>query len=150
MTHSTVDFGTTNTLGETVALLHRHLRAWRVTAAIPGLTEQETICSAGNALPPQFETRMPSAYSVCRHVAEMDHELVVDNTYVHPLLAKHPALHELGIAAYVGVPVARVRNGAETLVLCALEIHERRWSKQDLDLLSAAAARARTVMPANI
>ena len=84
-------------------------------------------------------------HSICWQVAQMGVPLIVEDAYSHPLLMNHPAVTELGIAAYLGLPVPQGTDGA-LLVLCAAEKHRRYWSRTDIATLRDAAAQVREIL----
>ena len=140
-------FASANTLDDVSECVRRELDAWRTMVTVPTQTTELILGEAGHVLPPEFADELPLEYSICTHVAQMNHPLVVDDAFVHPLLTRHPATEKLGVAAYIGVPVMTVSEGQHTMVLCALEIKPHRWSAQDLKVLQAGAARIRALSP---
>jgi GGDEF domain-containing protein len=85
----------------------------------------------------------PLSYSFCRHVVEDGAPLEVVDARSHPKVRDNPSVSELGLVAYLGVPLttaAGVRLGA----LCAIDHQPRQWTGRDHgvleDLASAAMA----------
>jgi len=96
--------------------------------------------AAGEGLPEPWASRRgtPIAYSFCRQVVERRAPLVITDAERHPLVAAHPPLRELGVAAYAGMPL---RADGETLgALCAMAPRPRAWSADDLATLEELAA----------
>ena len=102
---------------------------------------ERVLASAGQPLPEEFRQSFPIEYSICRYISDMDFALIVDDVFSHPLLHNHPAVSELGVAAYLGVPVERAGGGDHNFVLCALNNHQHRWTPEDIDLMQRAATR---------
>jgi PAS domain S-box-containing protein len=91
-------------------------------------------------LPPDLAKRRetPLSHSICRHVVEGGAPLVVADLRTHEVLAENPAVNELGIAAYLGLPISD-RDGVVIGSLCAIDTHPRQWSEADLDVLADVA-----------
>ncbi len=88
----------------------------------------------------------PLELSICRHVVERDAPLVVSDAAADDLLGGHPAVTDVGIAAYAGVPLHT--QGAPVGALCAMELHAREWSAADVQLLDDFAHTAEAVLEA--
>lgn len=88
-------------------------------------------------IPPTLDSTRVSR-SLCRIVVEQDAPLVVHDTAHHRAFADHPALTELGVAAYAGVPL-HAPGGRVLGVLCVLGWIPRIWSGDDLADLGALA-----------
>ena len=131
------------TLDGVVSHVHRALGVSVVLITQPLETIQRVIASAGQPLPEGFRESFPIVYSICRHVTEMNFELVIDDAFSHPLLHDHPAVAKLGVAAYLGVPIKRADSSGEGsgYVLCALHNHQRKWSPEEIELMHKAARR---------
>ncbi|QCO58094.1 GAF domain-containing protein (plasmid) [Pseudorhodobacter turbinis] len=71
----------------------------------------------------------------------MDFPLIIDDTITHPLLRDSLAFQDLGIVAYLGVPV-HAHEGKTTGVFCAVELKQRRWSARDIEIITQAAQHA--------
>ncbi|MEU7123171.1 SpoIIE family protein phosphatase [Streptomyces zaomyceticus] len=83
---------------------------------------------------------LPLSHSLCRHVVASGRPLVVSDPRADERFATHPAVADLGVAAYAGMPLA----DAEGLVLgslCAIDHQPRAWGPGELsDLEDLAAA----------
>lgn len=99
---------------------------------------QDILAYAGMIFPAQFKKTSPLSHSICQHTVAMDFPLVVDNTITHPLLRGNLAFQDLGIAAYLGAPV-HMHEGQTIGALCSLELKPRRWSTQDIEIITQAA-----------
>jgi PAS domain S-box-containing protein len=89
-----------------------------------------------DALAERRET--PLSHSFCRHVVEGKAPLVVTDSRKDPLVSCNPAVEELGVAAYLGLPLAD-REGIVIGSLCAIDHSPRQWSESDLDVLADVA-----------
>jgi two-component sensor histidine kinase len=72
----------------------------------------------------------PLTHSFCQYVVASEHELVVGNAHEHPLLASNLAVRDLGVVAYLGVPI-RSHDGHVLGSLCAIQASPRQWSDAD-------------------
>lgn len=81
--------------------------------------------------------------SFCQHVVTDDAPLRVDDAPNHPRVRTNGAIHELGVQAYLGVPL-RAPAGQPLGSLCAIDVRPRSWSDDDLaalrDVADAASA----------
>ena len=89
--------------------------------------------------PVEERRQTPLSHSFCRHVVESEAPFVVDDSRANPLVANNPAVDELGVAAYLGVPIAD-RDGVVIGSLCAIDSEPRAWNSADLDILTDVAA----------
>ena len=80
----------------------------------------------------------PLSHSFCCHVAEMDRPLVVDASNLHPLVQRNPAVTDLGVAAYLGLPI-HAADGAPVGAVCAIQHRPRQWSEADKTALRLIA-----------
>ncbi len=85
----------------------------------------------------------PLTHSFCQHVVGRDQMLVVENAAADPLVMNNLAFHELGVVAYLGVPL-RTSSGETLGSLCAIDKHPIRWTDEQIatlgDLAFAAMA----------
>jgi two-component system NtrC family sensor kinase len=110
--------------------------------ALVSLVETDRQLVAGAAgLPEPFasERAVPAAYAYCRHVVEGRKPLVVDDAREHALLREHPALHEFGAVAYLGVPIV-TRAGHVLGSFCAIDSEPHEWSEAQIACLTELTA----------
>ncbi|MEN0015425.1 MAG: diguanylate cyclase, partial [Solirubrobacteraceae bacterium] len=101
-------------------------------------------CGNAGTAAPGIET--PLSHSYCQHPATTGRELVIEDAREHPLLKDNLATTEVGLRAYVGIPLMA---GGETFgVLCALDDQPRTWSQDDLGALRSVARRATSLIAA--
>ncbi|GAA5123975.1 GAF domain-containing sensor histidine kinase [Luteolibacter yonseiensis] len=79
------------------------------------------------------------SYSFCRYVVEGGAPFIVEDAVSDPRVSKNPAVTELGIAAYLGIPIS-TPDGCILGSLCAAGTSPRSWSANDLRNLSDLAA----------
>lgn len=80
----------------------------------------------------------PLSHSFCQHVVIDDEPLVVADARVDDRLAGHPAITDLGVIAYCGVPI-RDGEGHVLGSFCAIDTEEHAWSSDDVEVLRTLA-----------
>jgi GAF domain-containing protein len=81
---------------------------------------------------------MPLTADFCPFVLDVHDAYALEDARVDPVLAVNPAVQQLGVVAYAGVPL-RVAGGEPIGTLCALDYKPRAWSDDDLTLLADLA-----------
>ena len=117
-------------LGVPVALVSLVGDDRQLIAAHNGLTDP--LAEAGH---------LPLTHSFCPYPVATGRPLVIDDARASALGTGHPAVDELGVRAYLGVPL----TGAEGDVLgavCAIDHQPRRWTADDIAALRRLAERA--------
>lgn len=99
--------------------------------------------SAGLAQPWASRGATGLELSFCQHVVTDDRPLRVDDATEHPRVRDNAAIDELGVQAYLGVPL-RAPAGEPLGSLCAIDDQPRAWTDDDLatlqDIGDAASA----------
>ncbi|MTD46508.1 GAF domain-containing protein [Conexibacter sp. W3-3-2] len=99
-------------------------------------------CSIGLPSPWAELGQTPSDQSFCRHVVARRAPLVVEDARRHPDLRDNPSIHDLGVIAYLGIPLT-TSEGIVLGSLCVIDHVPRVWSRSDVlaitDLAEAAA-----------
>ncbi len=80
----------------------------------------------------------PLTHSICQHVVETDSALVIEDTRKHPLVKDNPAIRDLGVLAYAGIPL-RTEEGQVLGTLCVMDHQPRKWRETELTLLGYIA-----------
>ena len=75
--------------------------------------------------------RMPISYSICKFIIRDPRPLVIPDTKVHPLLMDHPSVVEMGIRAYLGIPLIR-EGGLAFGSLSFVDFEPRAWTKDEI------------------
>lgn len=92
----------------------------------------------GLAEPWASERQTPLSHSFCQHVVTRQAPLVVGDARADPLVCDNLAIPDLGVAAYLGVPL-RTPEGHVLGSLCAIDTVPREWSESDLLTLQDVA-----------
>ena len=93
--------------------------------------------------PWQSRRQTPLSHSFCQHVVTSGGPLLIEDARRHPLVKDNPAVTELGVIAYAGIPL-RLASGEVLGSFCAVDTAPRRWSADDVDTLTTLAASAAT------
>jgi GAF domain-containing protein len=92
-------------------------------------------------LPEPFAStrQTPLSHSFCQHVVGSGRPLVIEDARSNPLVRTNPAVAELGIVAYAGIPL--VTSGGQTVgSFCVIDHRPRAWSFDDIEALQEIAA----------
>jgi GAF domain-containing protein len=80
----------------------------------------------------------PLSHSFCRHVVDGERPLVVADSHGHPLVGENLAVTELGVRAYLGVPLT-ASTGHVFGALCVVSGSVRSWHDEDVELMEEFA-----------
>jgi GAF domain-containing protein len=81
----------------------------------------------------------PLTHSFCQHAIAAREPLVVEDAREHPVLRHNGAIRDLGVVAYLGIPL--IDGAGQALgTLCVIDTTPRRWSAGDVALLQDVAA----------
>jgi diguanylate cyclase (GGDEF)-like protein/PAS domain S-box-containing protein len=90
-----------------------------------------------------FDVReAPVSSSFCQHTVALRRPLLIADAREHPLVRNSPAIVELGVLAYAGIPLID-DDGHALGSLCALDMQPRTWSPEDVTILDRLATIAR-------
>jgi len=92
----------------------------------------------GLAQPWAAQRQTPLSHSFCQHVVESGRPLVISDAREHPLLRNNPAIRDLGVIAYAGVPLI-TPTGHVLGALCAIDHEPRHWTSEQIEILSNLA-----------
>lgn len=87
--------------------------------------------SCGLTGPAADARQTPMSQSLCQYVVQSGAPFVLADAKAVPELADHPAVTELGVMSYLGVPV-HAPDGHIIGSLCAINLEAREWSDDDL------------------
>ena len=89
--------------------------------------------------PTAAERQTPLSHSFCQHVVATDAPLAVEDARVHPVLRDNGAVDDLGVVAYLGVPI-HAPSGEPLGSLCAIDSRPRTWTADERRAMSALVA----------
>lgn len=85
----------------------------------------------------------PLSHSLCRIVVHANKPLALPDTHADAAVSDHPAVTDLNVRAYLGVPFA-APDGTPLGSVCAIDTAPRDWSDNDLATLRDLAALVNT------
>ncbi len=112
-----------------------------VPIAIISIVDEDRQVFAGHCGLPQPWAALgetPISHSFCQHVVASNAPLVVDDATLDALVMQNEAIGDLGVIAYLGVPIA-LPTGELVGALAAIDGTPRRWTERDLQSLEALA-----------
>ncbi|GAA4946746.1 SpoIIE family protein phosphatase [Actinoplanes utahensis] len=105
--------------------------------------------AAGLGQPWAASRETPLSHSFCRHVVDSGRPLIVTDARVDPRVRDNPAIDDLGVIGYAGMPL----HDAEGRVLgslCAIDHEPRKWTERETALLADLAAACSDTLRARI
>ncbi len=81
----------------------------------------------------------PLSHSFCKHVVATSAPLIVGNARMHSLVCGNMAVTELGVVAYLGIPLA-LPHGMTLGSFCVVDTEPRHWSTDDRQIMTALAS----------
>jgi PAS domain S-box-containing protein len=81
----------------------------------------------------------PLSHSFCQHAVITGEPLVITDAREYPLVMDNPAIADLGVVAYVGMPLI-TSDGHVLGALCAVDAEPRLWSEREVAILADLAA----------
>lgn len=87
----------------------------------------------------------PLSHSFCRTVVESGEALIVDDAPNHPVVCRNPAITDLNVYSYLGVPVTDP-HGVAIASLCVIDSKPRRWRTQDIQTVGQLASFASSII----
>jgi hypothetical protein len=106
-------------------------------------------CALGLAEPWATRRSTPLSHSFCRHAVVSNAPLVVEDARHHPDLHDHPAVAELGVVAYLGIPLTTL-EGVVLGTLCVIDHEPRAWSHEQVATMTDLAYAAVTQLERRI
>ncbi len=83
----------------------------------------------------------PLKHSFCKHPVGSGEPLVVADARRHPLIGDYPAVSELGVIAYAGIPLI-TSEGYALGTFCVLDGRPHDWTKEEIGILQVLASSA--------
>lgn len=92
-------------------------------------------------LPEPWCTRRetPLSHSFCQHNRVAGVPLVIDDAREHPLFKDNPAVRDLSVVAYLGIPLVSA-DGYVLGSFCVLDTRPRFWSEREVETLQDLAS----------
>jgi GAF domain-containing protein len=92
-------------------------------------------------LPEPWATRRqtPLSHSFCQHVVAAREPVLVSDARQDPRFIDHLAIRDLGVIAYLGVPLI-TSDGQAIGTLCVIDHEPRIWTKDEISLVTDIAA----------
>lgn len=111
------------------------------TALVSFVTDDRQFFPAAQGVGEPWNTRgeTPLALSFCQHVVRTDADFVVPFADEDPRVRDNPAITELDVHAYLGVPL-RAPGGEPLGALCAVDSKPREWTDSDIAIMHDLAA----------
>ena len=81
----------------------------------------------------------PLSHSFCQHAVVSREPLIVDDARQHVVLRDNPAIRDMGVVAYAGIPLIDAEGNALG-TLCVIDSQPRHWTTHQVQLLSDLAA----------
>jgi GAF domain len=85
------------------------------------------------------ERGTPISHSFCQHAVAAREALIVTDAREHPVLKTNPAIRDLDVIAYLGVPLITA-DGHAVGTLCVIDHKPRLWTKEQVGILRDLAA----------
>lgn len=119
-------------------------RVLRAPVALVSLVDHERqvfACALGLPEPWASRRETPLSHSFCRHAVARRAPLVVEDARRHPELRTNPAIRELGVIAYLGIPL-ELDDGHVLGTLCVIDEQPRAWTRDQVDVVTDLAEAA--------
>jgi PAS domain S-box-containing protein len=81
----------------------------------------------------------PLSHSFCQHVVATGAPLVVENAREHPLVRDNPAIAELNVVSYAGIPLIGA-DGEALGSFCVIDGRPRQWTDVEVEILRDLAS----------
>lgn len=108
-------------------------------ALVTVMDKDRQFFKSAQGLPEPWQSRRetPLSHSFCQHVVARSQPLIVQDARLHETLQHNLAIPDLGVVAYLGVPLAL--KGVAFGALCVVDQEARDWSTKDLETLQDLA-----------
>jgi PAS domain S-box-containing protein len=91
-------------------------------------------------LPAPFASlrQTPLSHSFCRHVVDSQMPLIISDARLNDLVSQNPAIEEIGIVAYAGIPLV-TPNGETIGSFCAIDNQPHIWTDYEVGVITGLA-----------
>jgi hypothetical protein len=125
-------------LNRLARLAARLLDAPTALVSLVDADRQFFMSAVGLPEPWALARQTPLSHSFCRHAVDTGAPFVVSDAREHPLVRENPAIQDIGVVAYAGIPL--VTQGGHALgTLCVIDSRPREWSPAQLETLRELA-----------
>ncbi|MER0238880.1 GAF domain-containing protein [Fulvimarina sp. MAC8] len=109
-------------------------------ATVTLVDENRQVFAGHSGLPAPWDQRgeTPITHSFCQHVVDRHAPLIVEDARLDPLLKDNPAIGDIGVVAYLGVPLS-LPDGEIVGALAAIHNEPHSWSDTDIRRLNSVA-----------
>lgn len=76
----------------------------------------------------------PLSHSFCSRVVAREQPLIISDAREHPDVSGNPAIEELGVVAYLGIPISHP-DGTIIGSFCAIDHVPRTWTEREIALM---------------
>ena len=118
-------------------------RTLRVPLAMVSLVKKDAQVFKGmnGVLPEPWHSQRatPLSHSFCQHVQITGDVLLIEDAREHPLVRGNLAIADLGVIAYLGVPLTTA-SGHTLGSLCAVDHRPRAWTADEVEILRGLAS----------
>ena len=97
----------------------------------------------------QVTQEVPLSHSFCKWVVGGNEAVVVEDARTHPVLQHNPAVRQMGVIAYAGIPVRSI-GGKPLGSFCAVDVRPRQWSSAHIETLTDLARLAEVLVARNM
>ncbi|HWW53377.1 MAG TPA: GAF domain-containing protein [Acidimicrobiales bacterium] len=134
-----LDTGASESFDRLVGLAARTLGAPIAMLTLIDADRQYFKAAVGLPEPLASIRETPLDYSICQYAVALGRPLIICDTRVEHWLDDNPAVRELGVTAYAGMPLVTA-EGYAVGTLCVLDYTARSWSDDDVRNLEDLAA----------
>jgi formate hydrogenlyase transcriptional activator len=116
----------------------------RVPVAIISLLDRDRqFIKSASGLSGTLESlrKTPLEHSFCKHPVGSGEPLVVADNRKHPVVGDYPAVTELGLVAYAGIPLV-TSEGHALGTFCVLDSQPHDWTDEEVEILRVLATSA--------
>lgn len=138
-----LDSPTEDAFDRMTRLATKFLRA--PTALVSIVDENRQFFKSCMGLPEPWASRRetPLSHSFCKHLVVSGKPLVIEDARQHPLFRDNRAIPEIGIVAYLGMPLVTA-GGVVLGSFCVIDRVPRAWTADDMETLRDLAATVMT------
>jgi GAF domain-containing protein len=133
-----LDTGPSESFDRIARIAARSLRAPIALITLVDADRQYFKAAVGLPAPLGSGVETPLQYSICQYAVALGAPLVICDAGVEHWLDDNPAVTQLGVRAYAGVPL--ITDGSAVGTMCVLDVVAREWSDDDLATLEELAA----------